>query len=221
MKKKLKRQQYITKQTAYYAGAFALGGIVFVAITWFLGNYRLQSPVIFQSPFVSRYISPLPDSKTAKPVVTPLNGSEDKAKEKVEETKASPSPTPRPKRTLVPVVEAAEINPSDREIAKYIASKDWDYSTAIRIAKSENAWNYTQSFDCTRRGGQNSNGTYDHGLWQINDIHIKSGAISLEDAYDCYKSTDFAYGLYKGRGNWSAWYAYTNGSYLNHSVIEL
>lgn len=121
----------------------------------------------------------------------------------------TPTPTPTPaKRSL---------QPSDEEIVAYIRSKDWDDSTAVRVAKSENFYNYSNSFDCTRQGALNSDGTRDHGLWQINDIHIRSGAITLEDTLDCQKSTDFAYRLYKGRGNWSAWSAFNNGSYLAHA----
>ncbi len=121
----------------------------------------------------------------------------------------TPTPTPKPAKQ--------SYKPSDEEIVAYIQSKDWDASTAVRIAKSENFFNLTGSFDCTRQGGLNSDGTRDYGLWQINDIHIRSGAITIEDALDCQKATDFAYRLYKGRGNWSAWSAFNNGSYLAHA----
>lgn len=124
----------------------------------------------------------------------------------------------------VSVVRAEEIPTptplvlTDRVIAEYIKTKPWPYSIAIRLAKSENFWNKTHSFDCRREGGLNSDGTRDHGLWQINDIHIRSGAITLEDTLDCFKATDFAYRLYVGRGNnFSAWSAFNNGSYLNHT----
>lgn len=137
-----------------------------------------------------------------------------------------PTPTPTKAKQAVRVVEpvyASEpVTKTDLEIAQYIALKDWDYATAIRIAKSENFWNKTNSFDCTREGSLNSNGTRDHGLWQINDIHIQSGEITLEDTLDCFKSTDFAYRLYARRNNtFGAWSAYNNGSYLNHTIINL
>ena len=127
--------------------------------------------------------------------------------------KATPTPTPKPS----PKPAKVSLKPSDEEIVAYIQSKDWDASTAVRIAKSENFFNLTGSFNCTRQGGLNSDGTRDHGIFQINDIHIRSGAITLEDANDCYKSTDFAYRLYKGRGNFTAWSAFNNLAYLNHS----
>jgi len=134
------------------------------------------------------------------------------------------SPVSTKKTSMLPKVEVANAEtsnkPTDYQIANYISSKRWDYNDAIRIAKSENAWNRTKSFDCSRTGGPNSDGTYDHGLWQINDIHIQSGAISLADANDCYRSTNFALKLYQ-RSGWQPWSAYTNGSYLGHEVIQL
>lgn len=130
----------------------------------------------------------------------------------VEAQEVSPTPLPSP----TPI--SYKKNPTDKEIAAYIKSKDWDYSIAIRLAKSENFYNYNNHFDCSRTGGVNPDGTRDHGLWQINDIHIHSGAITLENANDCYKATDFAYGLYVGRGRtFEAWSAYNNKSYLTHN----
>ena len=125
------------------------------------------------------------------------------AEVQAQETLLSPEPT----------------HPSDAEIIRYIKSKDWDDGIAVRIAKSENNWNLTKSFDCTRIGPQNSNGTRDYGLFQINDIHIRANKITKEDALDCYKATDFAYKLYKDWGDsYRAWSAYNNGSYLNYTA---
>jgi hypothetical protein len=179
----------------------------------FFNKYELQTPIVIRLPYKE------------KEIIMPISETEFNKRMEVKETEEEPKKT-----SFIPKAEAKEAEvtrvkastPSDYEIAKMIASYDWDYSTAIRIAKSENFWNLTKSFDCKRQGGVNNNGTRDHGLWQINDIHIKSGAITLEDALDCKKATAFAYGLYKGRGNqWTAWSAYNNGSYANHSVIEL
>lgn len=168
-----------------------------------------------------RYISPVPNDHNPKTVI---NNTEPGIK--VITPKPTATPTPKLKKRVqidfVPNVEAAETDQvsaqvTDQEIIAYIQSKDWDDEVAVALAKSENFWNLTKSFDCQRTGAQNKNGTRDHGLWQINDIHIKSGAITLEDANDCFKATDFAYGLYKGRNNtFGAWSAYLNKSYLNH-----
>ena len=168
-----------------------------------------QAPVIFQAPVVIEQRKPV--------IVSPLP----EKKEASESASIIPAIVPKAEAHGMELVKQPASNPSDYEIATLIASYDWDYDTAIRIAKSENFWNLTKSFDCKRQGGVNNNGTRDHGLWQINDIHIRSGAITLEDALDCKKATQFAYGLYKARNNWTAWSAYNNGSYLNHSIIEL
>lgn len=166
--------------------------------------FSFQSPILLRSPFKRVYM--YENSRSIEPLPTSVP-----RKDNGKERQILPSPTATPKlKTMT----------TDQTIADYISSKDWDYSIAIRIAKSENAWNWTKHFDCSRTGGRNSNGTYDHGLWQINDIHIRSGAITLEDANDCFKSTDFAYGLYKSHGNsFTSWSAYNNLSYLGHNEV--
>lgn len=187
-------------------------------VVWFVARYEFQAPIKFQSPIRERHLKPVPD----KPV--PTTRPELRGLDVTPTATPTLTPTKKPvKRTtegekgIVGKVYAAEHAPSDAEIIAYIESKDWDDKVAVALAKSENFWNLTKSFDCGRVGKMNSNGTYDTGLWQINSIHINSGAITLEDAKDCYKATDFAYGLYKGRGNtFNAWSAYKNGSYLNH-----
>lgn len=202
-----------TKQRARYA-VIAVGLFIFAHVyhmtVEFFDTHVLQSPIVIRKPYKDRFVDPVGDIR-ATPIVEP--------NEKVLTPTATPTP-PKPKKALkldvVSDVEASEL-PSDAKIIDYICSKDWDCKTAVALAKSENFWNLTKSFDCTRQGGMNKNGTRDHGLWQINDIHISSGAITLDDALDCYKATDFAYGLYKGRGDsFSAWSAFNNGSYLGH-----
>ena len=207
----------------------ALAFFVFAqAYHLFFSTYRIQTPILihFQPLITPRFVSPVPDDHDPKAVI---NNTEPDIKVITPKPTSTPTPTPTPKKRVslhfAPAVEAKEITvqdtessvPSDAEIIAYIQSKDWDDATAVALAKSENFWNLTKSFDCQRTGAQNKNGTRDHGLWQINDIHIKSGAITLKDANDCFKATDFAYGLYKGRGNtFGAWAAFNNGSYLNH-----
>ena len=51
---------------------------------------------------------------------------------------------------------------------------------------------------------KNSNGTFDTGLWQINDIHN----ISREDTFDYKKATEWSIKKIKHDGNYEAWYAY-------------
>ena len=205
----------------------ALAFFVFAqAYHLFFSTYRIQTPILihFQPLITPRFVSPVPDDHDPKAVI---NNTEPDIKVITPKPTSTPTPTPTPKKRvslhLAAPVQAAEATATvtesvtDQDIIAYIQSKDWDDATAVALAKSENFWNLTKSFNCSRTGAQNKNGTRDHGLWQINDIHINSGAITLEDANDCYKATDFAYGLYKGRGgNFTAWAAFNNGSYLNH-----
>jgi hypothetical protein len=51
--------------------------------------------------------------------------------------------------------------------------------------------------------GKNTNGTFDVGLFQINDVHSKR--ISRQDRLDFEKNIKFAYKLRAEQGNWNAW----------------
>lgn len=123
----------------------------------------------------------------------------------------------------VPPSKGGASQATDKEIAEYIKSKDWPYEDAIRIAKSENYWNLTKSFDCARTH-VNKNGSTDVGIFMINSIHekrLKKLGMTMEDMKDCKKNIDYAYEwLYKYQG-WNPWYAYLNGSYLSHSIVKL
>lgn len=130
----------------------------------------------------------------------------------------TPTPTPTPaKRSL---------QPSDEEIVAYIRSKDWDDSTAIRVAKSENFFNLNNGFNCARVGetNQDESRSKDYGIFQINDYWHRDRVESIynmpfeEAMKDCFKNIDYAFNyVYTSRGNWSAWSAHNNGSYLAHS----
>lgn len=139
---------------------------------------------------------------------------------------ALPTP-PKKKVQIIKEVHAEEFAATapaptvwtNREIADYIKSKGWDYSIAIRLAKSENFWNLNHSFDCARVGPTNSNGSHDTGIFQINSIHERTLAKwgwTLEDMKDCKKNIDFAYGHVYLSAGWGAWSAYNNKSYLSH-----
>ena len=182
-----------------------LGTSATLGVQWFNTNYQLRSP--FQSPIVRRVISPIPDDVESIKVVTP-------------------TPTKKPEPTKAPVkgkkVSRVKNTPghmSDREIADYIKSKGWDYSVAIRLAKSENFWNLTRSFDCTRTNDANTNGSYDVGIFQINSIHLarlQELGMTMEDMKDCKKNIDFAYEWIYSYSGWAPWSAYNNKSYLTH-----
>lgn len=82
------------------------------------------------------------------------------------------------------------------------------YEAAV-IINGESAWN-----DCSGKKiaafNINTNGTIDVGYWRINSIHMRPTAkhyISLQDACDPIKSTQWAIEKRKSDGNWSAWVA--------------
>lgn len=55
------------------------------------------------------------------------------------------------------------------------------------------------------KGGPNFDGTYDHGLWQINDVHARKFA--RRDIYDPRVNLDVAQQVWAEQG-WGAWAAY-------------
>lgn len=57
--------------------------------------------------------------------------------------------------------------------------------------------------------GLNRDGTNDKGLFQINSIHGYSDAVRFDPA----QNIAIAYKIWRAQG-YSAWSAYTNGSYL-------
>lgn len=182
-----------------------LGTAGTIGVQSFFENFELRSPI--QSPIIRKIHSPIPENADIK-VITPQN--------------SVPEPTKAPVKSKK--VSRAVTTPghmSDREIADYIKSKGWDYSVAIRLAKSENFWNLTRSFDCARMNTHNSDGSYDVGIFQINSIHagrLADLGMTMDDMKDCKKNIDFAFNwIYKPRGNWEAWSAFNNKSYLSHS----
>lgn len=59
----------------------------------------------------------------------------------------------------------------------------------------------------------NSDGSLDWGYFQINTVHLKRPGVNLRDLLDCKRNIDFAYQLYRERGNFKAWSTYTSGRY--------
>jgi hypothetical protein len=66
--------------------------------------------------------------------------------------------------------------------------------TALCIAKAESGYR-------TDAVNHNSNGTYDLGIFQLNDVHGWSWATRM----DPDQNIKLAYGIYQSWGNWSAW----------------
>ena len=164
----------------------------------FFQYWNFQSPILIQLRLPIKRIYLYQNARSIEPLPTTIPRKQDGKERQILPTL---TPTPKPKASLT----------TDQTIADYIASKDWDYGTAIRIAKSENFWNFNKHFDCNRTN-VNKDGSIDRGIFQINSVHTD---ISPEDAFDCFKNIDYAYNLWKRQG-WQPWSAYTNLSYLGH-----
>lgn len=83
-----------------------------------------------------------------------------------------------------------------RDIGEELGFDNNQIMTAIRIAKAESGLR-------TDAINKNSNGTFDIGIFQINDVHSKR--ISRTDRFDMEKNISFAYKLRTEQGNWNAW----------------
>jgi hypothetical protein len=183
--------------------------IIIVAI--FLSN-------IFTAVFWNTYYVQIPWVISFRPLIVPRKVQT--PLKKAPTSKVEPTNTLVSDKVTVDVI-SQQTDMSDKEIAAYIKGKSWDYSIAIRLAKSENFWNLTQSFNCLRTH-TNTNGSIDVGIFQINSIHTSNLAklgMTMEDMKDCKKNIDYAYGMWKAQGGFQAWSAFVNGSYKNHSEI--
>jgi len=60
----------------------------------------------------------------------------------------------------------------------------------------------------------NTNGTYDRGLWQINDVHSSYDKEQLV-SFPMYNARAM-YNISGGGTNWTPWSAYNNGAYQNY-----
>lgn len=78
---------------------------------------------------------------------------------------------------------------------------------AIAVARAESG------LVCNKRSyTANTDGSYDHGLFQINDRwHMPK--FQGRDPYDCQANIDVAYQIFTSSG-WYPWSAYKNGAYL-------
>lgn len=83
-----------------------------------------------------------------------------------------------------------------RDIGEELGFDNSQILIAIRIAKAESGLR-------TDAINKNTNGTFDIGTFQINDVHSKR--ISRTDRFDVEKNISFAYKLRKEQGHWRAW----------------
>lgn len=83
-----------------------------------------------------------------------------------------------------------------RDVGEELGFDNKQILIAIRIAKAESGLRPDAI-------GKNRNGTYDMGVFQINDVHSKR--ISRADRLNFEKNIRFAFQLRKEQGNWNAW----------------
>lgn len=165
-------------------------------------TWKLRSPVIIQAPLVitNKVVKPISKSKLKLQVSpTPQNGTKLKT--------LSPTPTIPKKRTIVPVVEAAER--TGNPIKDYIIEKfGKDSPIMLKIAQCESG---TQSYNWYNKWLHNGKGMTDIESREIAErdgyavgvfmIYRKVHAhLSFDDMLDHKKNTDYAYGLFKANG---------------------
>ncbi len=90
-----------------------------------------------------------------------------------------------------------------RDIGTEMGESNKDIMQMIRIAKYESGYR-------TDAINKNTNGTYDIGIFMINDVHSKR--ISRADRFDMEKNIRFAYKLHQEQGHsFTAWVVYNTG----------
>jgi hypothetical protein len=82
-----------------------------------------------------------------------------------------------------------------------------DCSLALAIQRAENPQGKCEIYH------SNSDGTLDWGYFQINTVHLKRPGLNLRDLLDCKANIDFAYQLYREKGDFTPWSTFNNGAY--------
>lgn len=62
----------------------------------------------------------------------------------------------------------------------------------------------------------NTNGTLDWGYFQVNTVHLKRPGLNLRDLLDCKANIDFAYQLYREKGDFTPWSTFKSGAYRRY-----
>jgi len=120
-------------------------------------------------------------------------------------------------RHILPVAHAeeAEAAPDPLTLIERMICDKFGDDCLLALAVSH-AENGTRQCD---RFNQNTNGTRDWGIFQINEVHLKKG-YTIADLTDCQKNIDIAFEIYRVQG-FDPWVVYQKGSYIrsyNHYV---
>ena len=168
--------------TALSIGAVAIA--ITTANAFFMNNYlSFQSPLVFRTPVLIH----------TRELISPL------VIEAENEATESAKPTEQKEEV---VEEVSYITEYDDTFKKYFGS-EWQLMRAI--CKSESG---LQNIPSHR---QNSNGTRDHGLCQINDIHLDK-VNSIDDLYDPEENIRIA-SIIRDTQGLTAWTVYNTGKY--------
>lgn len=79
--------------------------------------------------------------------------------------------------------------------------------TAVTVARAESGWRPDASH-------VNSNGSTDHGLWQINSVH--ASLLAAGDWRDPVANARMAYAVSSGGANWTPWTVFNSGGYRQY-----
>lgn len=130
---------------------------------------------------------------------------------RVYDLEKEPRPTPPGMPRIYDMItEARQVHPSimtSKQIEEMIVSifGREHARMALAVSRAENA-----SRSCTIRSPRNSNGTYDWGVFQINDVH--RNRFWMYDVTRCDENILVAYLIFKEQG-WGPWVAYRNRTY--------
>jgi hypothetical protein len=98
------------------------------------------------------------------------------------------------------------------EVAAYVHAAGFagnDLVIALAVAYAESGWQYSA------KGGPNNNGTYDWGLFQINDVHKPTA----NEKTNPLANAKAAHRVYAAAGNsFTPWATYKSGAYKGHLV---
>lgn len=83
-----------------------------------------------------------------------------------------------------------------------------DLVVAVAVAGAESNW----VPDAV--GGPNPNGSYDYGLWQINDVH--EDLLAEGDWADPYYNAQMAFTIFSEARGWAPWTTWRSGAYEAH-----
>lgn len=101
---------------------------------------------------------------------------------------------------------------SDDELAWIALNAGWrgdDAAIAVAVMKAESGGK-----PGINNAGANDNGTVDHGLWQINDVH--NDKLPGKNRYDPAVNTQLARMVYEDAGGWTPWVVYNTGAYQQY-----